>query len=189
LTKLTKRSGVSTGEYAEHAGISRQALARQIKKGVFGDAVWKEGRTYRVDLAAADKARAANLHPKKESSAKKEVAKLAASSATALTPSDLSLVEAQTLLYEAKAESAKLELEKLRGNLLDAEEVREERNSHGRLLRDNLMNLAGQIAPSLLNKNDPTEISMILEEQIAKALESLALGFLEGTGESYGKAG
>ncbi len=168
---------VSPGKYAEHLGISRQAVMRQIERGQLGTAVRKEGRLYKIDQSAADKARRENLNPKREAAPSHRVPAKGGGEGGAgeegLKKSKLSLAEAQTLRAEAQAAMEQLKLQELQGSLVFKEVAKQVTFDMGRQFRDSMLAIPATVSPACASMADSDDIEIYLMQRITDVLLAL----------------
>lgn len=153
-----KQELMSISAYARHRGVTPEAVryALKVKKIVKGISNSRRGVPYIIPEVADQewvlKTQSAN-------------------------PGD---GEDPTILKKARerkeladAELAELKVEKEKGKLLDAEEVRRDAFKTARIVRDQMLNIPDRLAVELASETDNFKIHKILSDEIRRALESL----------------
>ena len=102
---------------------------------------------------------------------------------------ELSNAEANTLLRNSKArresylaEMARLELERVRGTLVAADDVRKMATAASRRTKDQLFSMAPRLAAAILGLTDLTEATRIVEDEMRRICEENATGLGAGDG-------
>lgn len=189
-----KSSGAKVAErltlraYAEHRGVSPEAVRKAIARGSLTESVEKapSGR-WSIDPAAADDEWARRTNAAKS----REVG----TSRPAIIPQEdldaLDLDQLERLLgkhrgdlpaqqafkFEVDARAKLLALKERQGQLVDAEEVRRQGFELSRTCRDQILGVPSRLAPELAAETDPFKVHQVLERELAEALAALADGF------------
>lgn len=165
-------AGLSTGEFAEKVGVSRQRILTAINSGVLVSSVTKtpkgKGFEYTIDEASGLKEWASNIDPAKQrdpdkAAGTKEMAKG--------ENSNFQKARAHKEFYNAKI--AELDFNERAGRLVSADRVKAESFKIGRRVRDSLMSVPERVAAELATMTEPRAISIYLKEQLAGALKDL----------------
>lgn len=180
---------VSAKEYGKMHGVSHVAVLKWIdagKLGPIGDAMVKEGKSWRIDVQKADAylrdlARETNQSrlfaaPAAATPAGSPEASLP-SGPRAKSSSTMGLdtyqgATAWKAKYEALLAQHKYEIES--GKFILADEVKAEWFARTRTARDTLLTIPDRIAPILAAESDETAVRKLLFEEIHQALEELA---------------
>lgn len=83
-------------------------------------------------------------------------------------------LEAEIRLKEAKAESAQLELDELKGEMHRSEDVQEFLEDFASVIRSMLLALPGMLAVDLSELDNPAEISIRIEDEVNRVLTHLS---------------
>lgn len=150
MSKRTKRELVSQREYARRRGVSQPTVCRAVKDGRLTLVAGK------VDPVAADRE-----WPKPPLRVPKD------------SP-DYHRARAQREQY--RAELTSLELSKLRGELLPAEDVRRSAFALARQTRDRLMAIPDRVSAALAAASDPEDVRRILDVEIDLVCRELSEG-------------
>lgn len=169
-------------------GVKRQAVQQAIQAGRLREAVTRDERTgfWRIDLEKGRAEWEAWADPAKRPKGRKPAGRPAqASRGTPSlfereTPDDrarkrelVTHARASTERTMLDAELKRIELEQLRGNLVDRREVQKEGFRLARLVRDRLQAIPDRVAASVAAMDKPAQVHEVLAAEIAKALESL----------------
>lgn len=183
-----KREMLSQRAYARHRGVSHKAVQKAIAGGRLTGAVDAAGR---VDVAAADRAWAANTDvtkPRNSVSGNPKLrrrpggpplpARSRAESDPGLDPglgvTDRGYTAARAMREAFAAKTAKLEYERLAGKLVDVDTVRREAFEVGRRVRDAILSLPDRLSPILAGLTDVNDIHRVLTTELRAALEALS---------------
>lgn len=77
-------------------------------------------------------------------------------------------------LTKAQAKKAELEVLEIMKTLVPAKDVKDAAFESGRLLRDQLLNIPGRVAPIIAAERDPKKTHEILEKEIRQCLETIS---------------
>lgn len=159
-------------QYAEHAGISRQAAREQLER---------VGIDYMqpFDFADADRKRAAARHADRAQFAKPIYADGESTDESHVdeeTKKDPKFVESQARREMFKAKLTELEYLERVGALVRKDKVEEEAFRKWRIARDKLLNVVNRIYNDLAMQSDPMKVKAQLLLEIRQALESIATG-------------
>lgn len=169
----SKPPGLSTGEFAERVGVSRQRILTAINSGVLVGSVTKtkkaKGFEYTIDEESGLKEWAANIDPSKQRDPEKAAETRAMDKGG--EQSNYQKAKAAKEFFNAKI--AELEFHERAGKLISADRVKAESFKIGRRVRDSLMSVPERVAAELATMTEPRAISIYLKEQIAAALKDL----------------
>jgi hypothetical protein len=152
---------VTQAEFARIRGVTRQAISKMVRAGTLaGDAVTDDGR---IDVAAAtlqlgpppDRPRRTRDRPDKSSD-------------------DPAYAESRARREAANAELAEIELAEARGELIDKTAAAHALERQVRRLRDRILIVAIDAAPSLARAADETACESILRLALEQALQDTA---------------
>ena len=181
-----KRPGYLTA-YANHAGISKQAAAEQLKR---------VGVDYfqRFDFVEADRLRLAARHADRAPYAKPIYVQPGEdphgddkqpggdgndrgdeSNGDDASSSDPILAESQRRKEEFRAKLVELDYEERVGTLVRKDLIEETAFRVGRLVRDGLLNIPSRLAGILAAETDQRKVHDLLEAEIRQVLEALAI--------------
>ena len=182
MAKGTQKELISQREYARRRGITHVAVQRAIKAGRISTVDGK------IDSALADQEWQQNTDqskprnritgdPKQTKAAGEpsEPMDLGATDETIGAPSTATgyaKARAARELYQAQL--AKLELDRRRGALVPADEVRLGAFNMARKARDQLIALPERLAAVLAATEEPAEVRHILEEEIERICQEIA---------------
>lgn len=99
---------------------------------------------------------------------------VASSAAEPSAPKGSEYWEARTAREQAEAEKSKIELRKLTGSLVDREAVKRAAYESGRLLRDMILAVPGDLAMELAVMTEPRDIEIRIRDELRKALDQVA---------------
>lgn len=153
--------------YANHRGVDQAAVRYAIKHGkIRPDSVKQDGsgRT-RVNARTAD----LEWDPKVDARVKNPPVP----ETDGPSHGGPSYQESKAKREAAEAALAELKLEKERGRLLDAEEVRKSAFNAARMVRNLMMNIPDRVAAELAAETDVFKVGQRLKDEIRKALEGL----------------
>ena len=80
----------------------------------------------------------------------------------------------RALLTQYKAEMAKLELDRARGDLVDSAYTQQCAFSTARRVRDAVLRIPDRIAPMVAAESDQTKVRTLLDQELRQALEELS---------------
>lgn len=192
MTKTkTATEVLSPRAFGAALGVTRQAVQEAIRSGRLSESLSKDERTG-YWLIQAEKGRAeweAWTNPDTRPKGKRPSGR--PKSANKGTPSMFEQPEEKERRHEQltharasaervalDAELKKLELETLRGNLVDRRQVQLEAFRLARLVRDRIQAVPDRLAAKLASMDKPAQVHETLAAELARALEAL-----EGTGE------
>ena len=90
----------------------------------------------------------------------------------------------RTILTQYKAELAKIELDKAKGMVVDADQVRRAAFDTARRVRDTILNLPDRIAPLVATADGVHAIRTLLDTELRKALLELYNEFIPAEGNA-----
>lgn len=164
---------LSTTEFAERVGVSRQRILTAINSGVLVTSVTKtmNGKKpeYTIDEESGLKEWASNIDPSKQ----RDQDKAAATKDMGGKEGGGNYQKARAAKEFFNAKIAELEFHERAGKLISADRVKAESFKIGRRVRDSLMSVPERVAAELATMTEPREISIYLKEQIAAALKDL----------------
>ena len=157
---------LTKAEYARYRGIEASGVTRYIASGVIIPT-----RTGKINRVKADES---IDHTKRAGAAK--VVRIAPpeSKADSGPLPKLTLMEARTLNEICKAEKSKAELMKLKGQLVDKNEVIEASYNLGRMVKEVFLQIPDRLSAILANESEKKEIHEILKKEILGVLERLS---------------
>jgi hypothetical protein len=174
-----KKNLISQREYARRRGISHMAVQRAVNTGRISTV---EGK---IDPDLADREWRENTDqskPRNRITGNPKHARIAgepsepmdfgAADGASGTASGYAKARAARELYQAQL--AKLELDRQRGILVRADEVRLGAFNMARKARDQLIALPERVAAILAATQDPAEVQRILEEEIERICQEIA---------------
>lgn len=184
------REVLSANAYAKHRDVSHVAVHKAIKNGRLRRSVTRRkgpngGDRYSIDVALADEEWTANTDPSQQreqptgaaAAVQAQLFEAARSPADEKAPADpqsgLTLLKARAVREGYDAKLKQLEYELRSGKLLDADEVRREQFRLGRELRDQVLGVPKQVAPTIATMRDPREIETLIYDALERALYSL----------------
>ncbi len=190
---------MNQAEYAEHRGVSRQAINKLVKAGKLE--LTADGK---IDAEAADRVLAGGLDPGRQFAASLQGGGARASASdelddegdappAAAAPQSSDFSRVRTVREAALAGQAQLELQKMRGALLDRKEVEDAFSWLQQALTEGLAQrtelLAARIASMPAHESaDPMMLARVIREEDAKILRRMADGFAEAASTSAGSA-
>ncbi|MBF0293870.1 MAG: hypothetical protein HQL96_01665 [Magnetococcales bacterium] len=89
-------------------------------------------------------------------------------------PQENDTAQERHLLTKARRAKAELELGRLKGSLLDAEDVKREVFEMARRTRDRILGIPYRVAASLAAETDAKAIERLLDDELRTALEELS---------------
>jgi hypothetical protein len=182
VAKGTQKELISQREYARRRGITHVAVQRAIKSGrittvngkidpVAADREWQQN----TDQSKPRNRITGNPKQSKTPNEPSEPMGLGGTDETIGAPSTATgyaKARAARELYQAQL--AKLELDKRRGALVPADEVRLGAFNMARKARDQLIALPERLAAVLAAAEEPAEVQHILEEEIERICQEIA---------------
>jgi len=87
---------------------------------------------------------------------------------------EMQKIQAEVDYKRAKADTAQLELEELKGNMIRAEDVEDVMTDHVYVIRSMLIALPGRLAINVLSASTPAESSEIIRKEVYGILEELS---------------
>ena len=153
-------------EYAQHRGVSRMAVSKAVKAGRI-----KKDATGKIDAAQADADWEANTKPQMHSP---PTTPPAGRIETAENRAADSYGASRAIREAYQARLAKLEYERESGELIRADQVRNEAFMAARAVRNTLQNIPARLSAILAGETDSKKIFRILEDAIDDACRSLA---------------
>lgn len=195
---LTDRTWVSVSEYAQHQGVSPQAVRKAITEGRIAGAARRDGRTWAVDLERADRlwtsrTNAAKAHRRRSPTPteKRRASKVEAKARAVLdeldaeSDSQAEREELERLLLKARgdfnavralreeleARLKALELSKRSGELIDSGVAWQRFFARSRRLRDRILSLPERLGPEVADETDPQACIIKIEAALVTALE------------------
>ena len=164
---------VTQAEYARRREVSREAVRKAVMSGRI-TTIEQDGKKL-IDPAVADIQWAVNTDRKQFERANGQ--KIAA----AVPPTSASSGETGSVYFdararreEAEATMAELELEKMRGTLVERQKVEEAAMRLGRMLRDSIMGVPTKIAPSLAEMADAFQVEQALSDALRQILDNMS---------------
>ena len=182
MARKRKKTLISQREYARRHGISHVAVQRAVNSGRISTVDGK------IDPAQADRewrentdpstprnritGRPAHTRPPGEPSVPMDFGPPDEGSGGNGTASGYAKARAARELYQAQL--AKLDLDRQRGTLVRADEVRLGAFSMARKARDQLMALPDRVAAVVAATQDPAEVHRILEEEVERICQEIS---------------
>jgi len=179
LARTRKKELISQREYARRRGISHSAVQRAVSAGRIATV------NGRIDPDQADREWHENTDqskPRNRITGSPKHARVAGEPSEPMdfggtdggngTASGYAKARAARELYQAQL--AKLELDRQRGVLIRADEVRLGAFNMARKARDQLIALPERVAAILAATEDPAEVQHILEEEIERICQEIA---------------
>lgn len=177
---MKKRELISQREYARRSGLAPSSVNEAVKRGRI---TLVEGK---VDPVLADREWVENTDPSTPRNRISGNPKHTRPKGQVAQPMDLGggdhsrngsasgYAKARAAREIYSAQLAKLELDRRRGELLRADEVRIAAFNAARRARDQLLALPERVAAILAATEDPDEIRMILNEEIERVCRELS---------------
>lgn len=157
---------LNQSQYAQHRGVSRMAVSKAVKAGRI-----KKDATGKIDAAQADADWEANTKPQMHSP---PTTPPAGRIDTAESRAAGSYGASRAIREAYQARLAKLEYERESGELIRADQVRNEAFMAARAVRNTLQNIPARLSAILAGETDSKKIFRILEDAIDDACRSLA---------------
>lgn len=157
---------MNMSEYARHRGVKPEAVRYAIASGKLSKSLEfpKPGRPPLIDPTIADS----------EWILEVRVAKTRVDYAAAEGQAP-TIADSRARKEAADAELAELKLEREKGRLVDAEEVKKTAFKVARTVRDQMLNIPDRVAAELAAETDAFKINKRLTDEIRKALEHLTI--------------
>jgi hypothetical protein len=175
---------LSVPEYAQHRGVSPQAVRKAIKEGRLRQAVIREGRSAKIDQAAADVEWRRNTSQAQQRTAEQINTGKAAAQGLLETGTDgmpaVNYSKARAYGEGFKAKLLELEYREKAGQLVRVDEVKMGTFKMVRTFRDAVQNIPIRIVNELaaiVGDVDPArrhEMQIVMQREINRCLESLA---------------
>lgn len=164
-------AGLSTIEFGEKVGVSKQRILEAIESGILTASVTKTphgaGFRYRIDEGKGLKEWAENIDPAKQ----RDQSKAAATKDLGENNSNYKKAAAARMFFNAKL--AELEYQEKAGKLVSSDRVKAEAFKISRRVRDTLLGVPERVAAEVAAMTEPRLIAIYLKEQIADALKDL----------------
>lgn len=90
--------------------------------------------------------------------------------------SGLDLTQEKARLSKLQADKVQLEVSKLRGELIEVKQVKEQAFNSGRRVRDRILNIPSRISHELAAETDPFKVEVLLTQALTEALLELCGG-------------
>lgn len=184
---VKRRELLSPKDFGAALGVSRQAVMEAIGNGRLEGSVTKDHRgRWKIDLVSGRDAWKESADPAKRPrpGARKPTGRPPTPDATpelpgiappvSLDEEEVSHARASTARVLVDTEKRRLELEQLKGNLIDRAEAQREQMLLARLVRDRLQAIPDRIAAQLAALSSPAQCHELLTREIADALDALA---------------
>jgi hypothetical protein len=184
--KPTAPKRMSPNEYAAHRGVTRGAVRAAIARGRLSAASAEfDGRVWRIDPVAADAEWDRNTKQARgrgrsgESAGTNELvlsnAKVASVVGLEVLPRDengepLPPMMVAAIKTAVETEIKRLELAKLSGSLVPADEAARVLSNAGRTVRDAILSVPARLAHQLGSERDPAKVEILLERALTDAL-------------------
>ena len=169
---------VTVEAFAKMRGLSKVRMYEIVKTGRLDHAIVK------------DRLGKMNVNPEKANeimdvpTVKEQMAKVKAEASE--VPEDAKSAQAYTRARTGnevlKYQMAQIELEQLKGSLIEVSKVRKDNFLLARILRDQLLSIPERISAQLVGMMDEREIYRLLKDQITEALKAME----DKTRETYG---
>lgn len=175
---------VSQREYARRRGISHTAVRKAIRDGRIPT------HQDKIDPTEADRYWKENTDPGKPSNRITGNPRRARHGVKTPRPRDLtdgdgdrytpdtgtaaSYAKARAARELYQAQIAEMEMERLKGTLVNIDEVRSEIFSMGRKARDLVLTLSDRLVPKLVGKRSVAQIRRIIDEETARICEEIS---------------
>ena len=163
---------VNIAELARFLGSTTKTVKRHIENGNISgkkiDDQWK------INLNQALEDWREKVNPNFEISKRATVEAVVGSPPTKVVGDMKSLADWKKEKEKWAAKKAQIEFEFKAGELVESKLVKQIAFETGRITRDNLMSFPDRLSHELAAEVDPKKISLILEEEIAKALDEIS---------------
>lgn len=182
--KAPARELLSLRAFGAALGVSRQAVQQALKAGRLTPAAAErdDRGEWKVDLekgraeweAWTDPSKRRGKSQGRPPSSTKNTPSMFESGATAEQAQQrMTHALASTRRVDLDAQLKELELEQLRGNLVDKREIQREAFRLGRLLRDRLQSIPDRVSAQAAALDKAAQVHELLSGEIARALEAL----------------
>jgi len=158
---------LSLRAYARHRGVSLAAVQKAIRSGRITPNA--EGL---IDSDRADAEWKSNTRPSQHRA--RSTASAAREPAEQQTAGAIDYFRARAIRESYLARLAKIEFEEKTAKLVSRDEVQVAAFTRGRVVRDNLLNIADRLAATLAAENDVDKVHRLLSDEIRMALDALA---------------
>ena len=158
---------LSLRAYAKHRGVSLAAVQKAIHSGRITPNADGLIDSDRADAEWAAKTRPGQRRARSAPPAAREPAE-------APGAGGLDYFRARAIRESYLARLAKIEFEEKTAKLVSRDEVQVAAFTRGRVVRDNLLNIADRLAATLAAENDVDKVHRLLSDEIRMALDALA---------------
>ncbi len=161
---------MSMSQYAQHRGVSKQAVSVAVKKGRIS-CKWEGVKAF-IDSEKADREWGSNTDL--TTAPQREEAPPPPAEPTAEPERRLGVAGAAAILKGYQAKLAKLQFEEKSGKLVATDVVEHDAFRVARAVRDGMLSIPAKVSAELAAETDPFEVHKKLEREIRLALENLA---------------
>jgi hypothetical protein len=165
---------MSLSDYAQHIGVNKSTISRQVGTVIPTTATRRQGRTLLINVAAADQARRDNVDQAQQ--------RLPVEASAPSVGGNPTYAGAKARKEHYAAEAAELAHKKALGLLLDKQAVVDAAISIGVTMRGELEGRRQLLAIDLAGITDPAEIVAKLEASDDRLMLRLQQVFTEGVG-------
>jgi pyruvate/2-oxoglutarate dehydrogenase complex dihydrolipoamide acyltransferase (E2) component len=158
---------LSLRAYAKHRGVSLAAVQKAIHSGRITPNADGLIDTDRADAEWSAKTRPGQRRARPAPPSAREPAEAAGAGG-------LDYFRARAIRESYLARLAKIEFEEKTAKLVSRDEVQVAAFTRGRVVRDNLLNIADRLAATLAAESDVDRVHRILSDEIRMALDALA---------------
>jgi pyruvate/2-oxoglutarate dehydrogenase complex dihydrolipoamide acyltransferase (E2) component len=158
---------LSLRAYAKHRGVSLAAVQKAIHSGRITPNADGLIDSDRADAEWAAKTRPGQRRARSAPPSAREPAEPAGAGG-------LDYFRARAIRESYLARLAKIEFEEKTAKLVSRDEVQVAAFTRGRVVRDNLLNIADRLAATLAAENDVDKVHRLLSDEIRMALDALA---------------
>jgi len=158
---------LSLRAYAKHRGVSLAAVQKAIHSGRITPNADGLIDSDRADAEWAAKTRPGQRRAQPAPPAMREPAETAGAGG-------LDYFRARAIRESYLARLAKIEFEEKTAKLVSRDEVQVAAFTRGRVVRDNLLNIADRLAATLAAESDVDKVHRLLSDEIRMALDALA---------------
>ncbi|MGQ9919552.1 MAG: hypothetical protein ACUVS7_19320 [Bryobacteraceae bacterium] len=158
---------LSLRAYAKHRGVSLAAVQKAIHSGRI-----TPNADGLIDSERADAEWSAKTRPGQRRS--RSAPPVVREPAEASAAGGLDYFRARAIRESYLARLAKIEFEEKTAKLVNRDEVQVAGFTRGRVVRDNLLNIADRLAATLAAESDVDRVHRILSDEIRRALDVLA---------------
>jgi hypothetical protein len=165
----SKKVGMSPSAYAKHRGLHLSTVKQYLNEGTL-EGAWKFGSNNRkiIFQKAADKI-LDNPGDIEDSSEENET------QSTNKSKNGVNLVNARTAKTTIEAQISRIKYEKLKGSLVEKEDVVRTAKTMANLTKQSMLSLPDRLSPILAGESEVTEIYRILTEEINEAMRNLSM--------------